>query len=154
MVRFDLGLNDVSTGAVLTDAQATAIIDNAKLLIAAFLADNAVCKIIICLPKSHSSDFFITSRRQSVYRVSIHKLRKALLAAFDFNAGFPKRFYQSVGLWYRSILWVSECGSSASGPNRHSNIYRHYGRCSPEFWWLSASRRCGYGVRVGKFVVE
>jgi lysophospholipase L1-like esterase len=96
-VAIDLGLNDVSTGSVLTDAQATAIIDNAKLLVAAFLADNAACKIVISLPKSHSSDFFITSRKQSVYRISIHKLRKALIATFDFNATYPNVFISQSG---------------------------------------------------------
>lgn len=88
-VHVDLGINDVSTGALLTDAQATAIIDNAKLLIAAFLADNASCRIVISLPKSCTSDYFDTTRRHGIFRFNIHKLRKYLLAAFDGNASYP-----------------------------------------------------------------
>ncbi|MFA6057301.1 MAG: hypothetical protein WC756_03815 [Taibaiella sp.] len=86
-VSIDLGINDINAGGLSAGAIA-AIVTNADLLVAAFLADNAACKIVLCLPKSRSSDLMATTRKNALQRISIHDLRAALIAKFD-NVSYP-----------------------------------------------------------------
>jgi len=88
VVSFQLGVND-SFGAFKTDADITAIINNAKAVITAFLADNASTKIIVHLPtmdgntKGGWAENYGTTGYKSEYQANIWKLREAIISNFD-----------------------------------------------------------------------
>lgn len=89
-VVIQLGINDVFGETLLTNF--TAIINNAKAIATAFLADNPACKIIIELPTicGNTSDGFAAnygaSQTRAIFEANIFSLRAAMLTAFDQGA--------------------------------------------------------------------
>jgi len=92
----DFGINDVGN-IINSDSAIAGIVNNAKILANAFIADNALGKVVVCLPKSRSSDYYVTTRKHSNFRISIHKLRKKLIETFDFKPEFPNVFVSQSG---------------------------------------------------------
>ena len=92
VVSIDLGINDTSNPA----ADISVIINSAKLLVAAFKAHNSNIKIVICYPKSRSSDNFPTIRKK--IRFTMQALRKALMTEFDANDANPNVFVAFSGI--------------------------------------------------------
>jgi|GEM_PF-1790836 len=92
IITMQLGINDSGIGDSLkTDADRLVIINNAKAIIDAFVADNANCKIIIALPSigGNSKDGYGTNYganySKQAYETNIFALRGALLSAFDYG---------------------------------------------------------------------
>lgn len=87
LVSILLGINDVFGETLLTSFTGT--INYAKAICAAFLADNAACKIVIQLPTlcGNTNDGFAAnygaSQSREVFEANIFGLRAALIAAFD-----------------------------------------------------------------------
>lgn len=102
LFTIDLGINDIYTGNK-TESDITNIINNIKLLIAAYLADGNG-KIMICYPKSRSSVIASSDRRHYPMRIDMQRLRERILQEFDFNASYPTTFICASGAmidrWY------------------------------------------------------
>lgn len=80
----DLGINDIYTGGK-SEADINNIVNNAKKLIDAFIADgNGVWAV--CYPKSRSSAIATSDRRHYPMRIDMQSLREALVNTFDNGA--------------------------------------------------------------------
>lgn len=77
----DLGINDIYTG-VKNQEDITNIVNNAKKLIDAYLADGNG-KFAVCYPKSRSSAIADSDRRHYPMRIDMQSLREALIDTFD-----------------------------------------------------------------------
>lgn len=92
IVTIQLGVNDSFDNDVKTDAEITAILDDAKTLIDAFIADNSDSKIIVQLPTLCANtldgwaDDYDATRKRNNYKENIFLLRKAILNDFDLGA--------------------------------------------------------------------
>jgi hypothetical protein len=90
-VTIQLGVNDCG-GAVKTEAAILTIIAKAKLLIDAFLADNAACKIIVELPTidgntkgGWGTNYGATDSKEA-YQTNLWRFRELVISNFDVGA--------------------------------------------------------------------
>ncbi len=80
----DLGINDMRTGTYLTDVQIRAVIDYAKTIITAVLADSPACKILVNLPLTIRNTPVIYGMEP--YIVNMWRLREFIISDFDNGA--------------------------------------------------------------------
>lgn len=104
VASFQLGVNDVFGEALKTPAQLTAILDYARDIADAFLADNAAGIIIFQIPTlcGNTGDGFAanygSAYSREIYEANIFALRTAMITAFDSGAYHANVKVGSAGL--------------------------------------------------------
>ncbi|HAQ21106.1 MAG TPA: hypothetical protein DCR40_18015 [Prolixibacteraceae bacterium] len=103
IVTFQLGVNE-SFGVIKTEADRLQVIQYAKDIITAFLADNATTKIIVQLPTSDGNskggwaENYGTTGYKSEYQMNIWRLRELIISSFDAGAYNANVFVGIAGL--------------------------------------------------------